>query len=158
LSGDDLGAVSEQLDQMEAIQQQLMLTQAALDQIESACKGLGQGMCQGQGQGGFRPGTGQGFSAGSGGPGRGYGPRSYDDTGKTATKRKKIESPTQKGPIIASWYFKSDQVKGQASREFKQVIESARDAAAEAINENQIPRKYEDAVKDYFGRLEKSTE
>ena len=98
------------------------------------------------------------MSASSGGPGQGYGPRSYDDTGKTSTSRKKVESPTKKGPVIASWYFKSDQVKGESSREFKQVVGSARDAAAEAINENQIPRKYEDAVKDYFGRLEKSTE
>ncbi|MHC4211870.1 MAG: hypothetical protein ACYSWP_00720 [Planctomycetota bacterium] len=152
LSGEELGAVSEQLDQMEAIQQQLMLTQAALDQIAGACKGLGQGMCKGQGQG---QGMGQGMGMGQG---QGYGERPYDDSGKTATTRKKVESPTKKGPVIASWYFKSDQVKGESSREFKQVVGSARDAASEAIEENQIPRKYEDAVKDYFGRLEKSTE
>jgi hypothetical protein len=155
LSGDDLAAVGEQLDQMEAIQQQLMLTQAALDQIAGACQGLGQGMCKG-GQGGYKPGTGQGFSAGTGGPGQGFGPRSYDDTGQTGTKRTQLETPSQKGPVIASWYFKSDQVKGEATREFSEVVEAARDSAAEAISENQIPRKYEDAVKEYFGQLEKS--
>jgi hypothetical protein len=156
LSGDDLAAVGEQLDQLEAIQQQLMLTQAALDQIAGACQGLGQGMCQGTGQGPFKPGSNQNFSAGTGGPGQGYGPRSYDDTGPAGTKRTQLKTPSEKGPVIASWYFKSDQVRGEATREFSEVVEAASESAAEAISENQIPRKYEDAVKEYFGQLEES--
>ena len=58
--------------------------------------------------------------------------------------------------MIASWYFKESQIKGQAKREFSEVIQTGRDAAAEAITENEIPRRYEDAIKKYFGRLEQT--
>jgi hypothetical protein len=56
--------------------------------------------------------------------------------------------------VIASWYFKDVQIKGEARRDFTEVVEAGRANAAEAISENQIPRKYEDAMKKYFGQLE----
>jgi hypothetical protein len=69
-----------------------------------------------------------------------------------------VQNKDQKGPTVASWYFKGTQVKGEAQREFSEVIQAGRDSAAEAISENQIPRRYEEAVKTYFGRLEKSAD
>jgi hypothetical protein len=45
-------------------------------------------------------------------------------------------------------------VKGEARRDFAEVVEAGRARAADAISENQIPRKYEEAVKKYFGQLE----
>jgi hypothetical protein len=56
--------------------------------------------------------------------------------------------------VIASWYFKDVQIKGEARRDFTEVVEAGRANAAEAISENQIPRKYEEAMKKYFGQLE----
>jgi len=67
-----------------------------------------------------------------------------------------VESKGSQGPVIASWYFKGMQVKGEAKRAFAEVVQAGRDRAAEAISENQIPRKYEESVKKYFGRLEQS--
>lgn len=58
--------------------------------------------------------------------------------------------------MIASWYFKESQIKGQAKREYSEVIQAGRDSAAEAITENEIPRRYEDAIKKYFGQLEQT--
>ncbi|HUT29003.1 MAG TPA: hypothetical protein VMX13_04340 [Sedimentisphaerales bacterium] len=172
LSGDELGGLAEQLDQLEALQQQLMLTQAALDQIARACAGLGKGMCKGlgcqgancpfcggrgcNGYGPFRTGSSRGMSSGTGGPGIGYGPRATDQDGQTSTMKATVQNKDAKGPTIASWYFKGTQVKGEAQRDFSEVMQAARDNAAEAISENQIPRRYEEAVKTYFGRLEKS--
>jgi hypothetical protein len=86
----------------------------------------------------------------------GHGPRSFDDSGQTSTKKTKVLSKTEKGPVIASWYFKGSQFKGEAKRDFSEVIQAAGNSAAEAISENQIPRKYEEAVKSYFGQLEQS--
>ena len=86
----------------------------------------------------------------------GYGPRSTDLDGQTATKRTRIRSEPGQGPVIASWYFQESQIKGEAKRDFSEVVQAARDGAAEAISENQIPRKYEDAIKKYFGQLEES--
>jgi hypothetical protein len=172
LSGDGLAGLADQLDELEALQQQLMLTQAALDQIAKACQGLGKGMCKGlgcqgancplcggrgcNGYGPFSTGSSQGMSSGTGGPGMGYGPRETDQDGQTSTMRATVQNKDAKGPTIASWYFKGTQVKGEARRDFSEVVQAARDSAAEAISDNQIPRRYEDAVKTYFGRLEQS--
>ena len=157
LSADDLAAVMDQLDDMESLQQQLMLTQATLDEIARAIGCLGEGMCDGPGgYGPFAEGwTGQ-PGCGTGGPGIGWGPRKTDDSGAIATKRVRTANKPGQGPVIASWYFKESQIKGEARRQFAEVVQAARDGAAEAVSENEIPRRYEDAIKTYFGQLEQS--
>ncbi|MHC4475851.1 MAG: hypothetical protein ACYTEL_09400 [Planctomycetota bacterium] len=157
LSADDLDALTEQLDELEGLEQQLMLTEAALAEIERACQGLGSGMCQGLGcRGPFSEGVTGGYGAGTGGPGRGFGLRGLDKSSQAGTKKTKVKSDAERGPAIASWYVKGTQVKGEARRDFSAVVQAARDSAAEAISDNQIPRKYEQAVKSYFGQLEES--
>ncbi|MHC4727380.1 MAG: hypothetical protein ACYS17_09130 [Planctomycetota bacterium] len=157
LSGDELADVMEQLDELEAIKQQFMLTQASLAEISRAIGCLGEGMCQGLGlQGPFMEGISDRYGPGTGGPGMGYGPRSIDETGEASTKKTRLKNKPGQGPVIASWYFKDIQVTGEAKRGFSEVVQAGRDNAAEAISENQIPRKYEDAIKKYFGQLEQS--
>lgn len=157
LSGDELAAVMDQLDELQATKEQLAAMQASLAQISQAIACLGQGMCQGLGcQGPFSEGPPKGPGPGTGGPGQGYGPRSIDETGQTASKKTRVKNKPGEGPTVASWYFKGNQVKGEAKRDFSEVVQAGRDSAAEAISENQIPRKYEDTVKKYFGRLEEA--
>jgi len=67
-----------------------------------------------------------------------------------------VKNKQEQGPAIASWYFQESQIKGEAKREFTEVVQAARDGAAAAISDNEIPRKYEEAIKNYFGRLEQS--
>ncbi|MHC4617025.1 MAG: hypothetical protein ACYTEQ_04645 [Planctomycetota bacterium] len=157
LSADELASLAGQLDDLESLQQQLMLTQATLDEIDRAIACLGQGMCEGLGvQGPFSEGLSQRFGPGTGGPGSGYGPRDSADSGETSTRGTKVLNKPGEGPVIATWYFKGPQIKGEAKRDFTEVVQAARDSAAEAISENEIPRKYEEAVKKYFGQLEQS--
>ncbi|MHC4692495.1 MAG: hypothetical protein ACYS67_07125 [Planctomycetota bacterium] len=157
LSGDELAALADQLDELDTIRQQIMLSQATLDEIERAIGRLGQGMCQGPGRHGpFREGLANRFGPGTGGPGRGYGPRASDEDGQTSSKKTRIKNKTGQGPVVASWYIKGTQVKGQAKRDFSEVIQAGRDSASEAISENQIPRRYEESVMKYFGQLEES--
>jgi len=157
LSGDELGDAIEQLDALESLEQQAILLQAGLDEI-SRCMGcLGEGMCEGLGkQGPWRPGDSKRYGSGSGGPGRGFGPRDSDTEGQTGSKTTRAHGESGEGPIIASWYFKDIQVKGEARRTFSDVVQAGRASAAEAISENEIPRRYEDAVKEYFSQLEES--
>ena len=82
--------------------------------------------------------------------------RISDTQGNTATTSTKVKSETQQGPAIASWYFKGGTVKGEAKKDFGDVIQSAKDRAAEAINENVVPKKYEESVRKYFGLIEQS--
>jgi len=156
LSGDGLAAAVEQLDQFDAMQQQLMLTQASLDEITRAIACLGDGMGEGLGyQGPFMEGSSDRSGPGTGGPGTGYGPRGTagDDT---STQRTRLKNKPGQGPVIASWYFQESQIKGEAKRDFTEVVQAARDGAAAAISDNEIPRKYEEAIKKYFGGLEQS--
>ncbi len=86
----------------------------------------------------------------------GYGPRSIDETGETSTKKTRMKNEPGQGPVIASWYFKASQVKGEAMRDYSEVVQEGRDSAAEAISDNIIPRRYEESIKKYFGQLEQS--
>jgi hypothetical protein len=153
---DELGLAMDQLDAFDAIQQQLMLTEASLAEIANAIGYLGEGMGQGLGnQGQFTTiGSGGGHGDGIGtGPGSSY---IIEELEQSDTRKTRAKSKIDEGPVIASWYFHDSQVKGEAKRDFTEVIQAGRDTAAEAISENEIPRKYQDAIKKYFGGLEQS--
>jgi len=153
LSADELSEAMDQLDTLESMHQQTMLLQAGLAAIAQGIGGLGE--CNGiGGQAPWREGWSDRFGSGSGGPGMGFGPRDSDTDGQTGTKTTRTKNAAGDGPVIASWYFKDTQVKGEARRDFTEVVQAGRTSAAEAISENQIPRKYEEAVKKYFGELE----
>jgi len=146
---DGLASVTDQLDEFESLGQQLMMMEFSLAEINNAIACLGDGMqgLYGDAFGGM-PMDGIGTS-----PGPHY---LADPLEQTATKKTRAPSKVGQGPVIASWYFHGSQVKGEAQRDFTEVIQAARDSAAEAISENQIPRRYEEAIKSYFGRLEQS--
>ena len=150
----DLGAVTDQLDSFESLNQQLMFMEYSLAEINNAIAGLGEG--QGLGMYGTYDYVGEGGGVGDG-IGTQTGPHYLaDPLAQSAMKKTRAASKVGEGPVIASWYFHGPQVKGEAQRDFTEVIQSARDSAAEAISENQIPRRYEESIKNYFGRLEQS--
>ena len=152
LSGSDFAEAMEQLSELESLEMQSKLSQATLDEIERAIAGLGDGMCNGiGGQRPFSEGQSNRMGSGTGGPGMGFGPRDSDTQGDTSTTSTKVKGQTDKGPSIASWYIKGGTVRGEAKKEFSDVMQSAKDRAAEAINENVVPKKYEESVRKYFG-------
>ena len=156
LDMDGLAQAMEQLDQFEALQQQLMFTEASLAEIAYAIGCLGEGMGQGLGHNGQYTTIGLGGGHGDGigtSPGSSY---IVDELEQSDTIKTRAKSKVDQGPVIASWYFHDSQVKGEAKRDFTEVIQAGRDTAAEAITENEIPRKYEDAIKKYFGGLEQT--
>ncbi len=155
LSADELSGAIEQLDALETLEQQFQQLQVGLSELTQCMGCLGDPNGPG-GQGPFREGNRDQYGSGSGGPGQGYGPRDSDMEGQVGTKNARVTGKSDQGPVIASWYFKDTQVKGEARRDFAEVVEAGRERAAEAISDNQIPRKYEEAVKKYFGQLEQS--
>ena len=177
LTPEEVAALLDELGELEGEMAGLGAAGEALDEIEKAIARLGQGQCpggglalggQGQGQGQmpgtggkgpFGPGDAQGGKPGSGtgGPGVGMGARGTDSTGNTATEKTRVEGPKKDGPIVASWLFKGPQITGDSKKQLQDVIQASRDAAAEAISDNEIPNKYKDPVTKYFGGLEEAT-
>ncbi|MCX5643292.1 MAG: hypothetical protein NTZ17_01205 [Phycisphaerae bacterium] len=150
LSPDDLSGVIDELNSLDAMQQQALLLKASLAEVSNCTACLGQGM-GGQGEWKIGPGGGQGD-----GIGLSTGDHAITSDPLTANKAAKAPSRTDDGPIVASWYFRDTQVKGEAQRTFAEVVQAGRASAAEALSANQIPRRYEEAVKAYFNQLEKN--
>jgi len=153
----DLAELGEQLSALEAMQQEVLLAQAAIDDIDRAIAYLG-GQCEGLGAVPWSAGLAQRAGPGTGGPGRGYGPRGEGADADTALTKTRAKNKPGAGPIISSWSFKGPQVRGEARRRFAEAVQAGKDRAAEAISDRRIPRKYEEAVKNYFGRLEELPE
>ena len=155
LSADDLSGIIDELNSLDALRQQAFALQASLAEISRSMGSLGQGLCQGNGQDLWRIGQGGGH-----GDGIGLSPGSHEITSEPLIANKLAKAPSRpesdKGPIVASWTFRDMQVKGEARRAFAEVVQAGRARAAEAVSENQIPRRYEDAVKAYFNQLEES--
>ncbi len=153
LSGDGLSAAIDELDALDAMEQQMIQLEVSLAEISGALGSLGRNLKSGHwevSEGGEESGYGQGIGLKAG--------RDHVIASDPLTANKMERAPTQGkgGPVVASWYFRDAQVKGEAQRSFTEVVQAGRASAAEAISENQIPRRYEDAVKTYFNQLEEN--
>ncbi len=151
MTGDDLAALIGQAAQLGDLADQMQLTEAMIQRLYAA------GQCLGQGLGGR--GSRQSWAAfGRPGRGAGLGPpartRGTPSEGPAPTELSGVRSPNQDGPIVASFYFKGEQIKGEAQRDYHDVVRAGRDLAAEAVTNNEIPRKYAESVRQYFSRLE----
>jgi len=154
LTGGELGELAAQLSELESFEEQMKLIAAGLSEIEGAVACLGKGMCQGSQCGRY---GGEGWSDSdqpSSTAGLGGGTKHMGDPVEADPKATKVEGKLGEGQAVASWYFKGEQIKGQSSKELDQRIKAAKDNAAQAISEQQIPRRYEESVKKYFGGLE----
>jgi hypothetical protein len=146
LLGDNLGEAIDQLNAVDAMEKQGLLlasSEGALANFGMGSKGLGQGAPDGP-PNPFGIGTETTDN------------RAPDADDPTATKTTRAASKTGEGPVVAGWYFKDTQVKGESRRGFTDVVQAGRTGAAEAISENQIPRRHEQMIKQYFNQLEAS--
>ena len=125
---------------------QMFKTEAELS--KSKCQGAGAGMCS-------KPGAGKG--AGSQGQGDG-GANNIEET-EFATVAERAPVNSESGPIIATQLFNGGLLTaGESSAELREAVLIAREEAEQAITEEQVPRKYHDLLRHYFGQLEKLTE
>jgi hypothetical protein len=149
LSANGLTGAIDELNSLDALQQEALMVQASLAEVTDVLNQLGKGA------GLWEIGEGGGYD------GEGIGLDTVDEHVITsdalkANQMTKASSRPEGGPAVANWYFKDTQIKGEAQRPFAEVIQAGRATAAEAMSENQIPRRYEDAVKAYFNQLEQN--
>ena len=70
------------------------------------------------------------------------------------TERGKVHAG--KGAIIGQFLFEGEQVKGDVTTEFVEVLTAAERDASDRIDRDRIPRQYQKAVKAYFSNVQRS--
>jgi hypothetical protein len=154
------GAASAMLSEMEMMQAELSAIEASLAGV-SQCMGNLAGQCKGEGMGRFGPtkpwaaGDSNRRGDGSGGPGRGNGVGPDDVVSEYAIQKDKANVKRKPGPITGQRWVYGNQVRGESSEAFAEAVYAASASADEAIEQMQIEREYEDAVKKFFGTLER---
>ena len=148
---------------MQSMSEQLSASEMASAEMQSAQQAMSQ--CQGM-MGEFGNSLGQNPSGmpGSGGKKAGEADVANDLSSPLLAsddymlKNEKTQVANNGGPIIGSTMVYGAQVKGEATAEFGQAVGASSIQAAEAIESMRVPREYHDAVRHYFGRLEKIAE
>ena len=105
-------------------------------------EGRGFGQNPGQGEGMKGPGQGEGGNA----------PENPD--AETAFKTEKAKSAMQKGKLLMNIKSKGSAEPGQSADDYRDAIGALREAASEAILQEQVPPGYHDSIRDYFDQME----
>jgi cytochrome c556 len=170
-ASDAMSEMGGQLSEMEMSEAEMKAMAQTMDELRkqmlSMCQG---GNCNGEGEGkgeGWQTQTGQwregdsnrmGGTGGGGGPGKGQGDRSGSTPTDFAAEQQKLKTKTGKGPIIGKQYVRGEQIVGESSAEFVQVVESSGKVAAEALSNGEVPPELRKTVQSYFGALKKQAE
>ncbi|MCB1097571.1 MAG: hypothetical protein KDN22_18510 [Verrucomicrobiae bacterium] len=169
LSKDELKSLAEALKDMENLQQGLSAAQLA-----KALNEMGELNGEGEGEAGramseyeklFKemmerngmgqePGQGQGETGGEGQGEGGNVPENPD--AKTDFKTEKSKSALQKGKLLMNIKSKGKADVGEVEDAYKEAVGALREAASEAILQEQVPPGYHDSIRDYFDQMEQT--
>jgi len=108
----------------------------------SKCGGSGMGQCSGNGSG-----------SGMGGFGQGQGGIAPKSETSVRMKREKANVYTEKGVLIGQSWVDGEQIKGDATPEFREAVIAAKQGHAEAVESGKVPRQYQDVTGRYFQRV-----
>ena len=98
---------------------------------------------------------------GPGGGERGFGKGGEmpeDDSVETGFKNEQSKSAVVAGKMLLSLQTKGEAEKGEVVRDYKQLMQSVKQGAMEAMNSEQVPPGYHESIKSYFDTLEKRKE
>ncbi len=145
--------MGDMLSEMDMMQSELEAAGAAQSQITQQLASLSEMFGEGGGQGASKPFDMFDLFAPKG---RGEGGMQMEEAEADFTTRKeKSKTKTVPGAIIARRLVNDTQVRGESRAEFAEAVEAGEATAAEAIDNKAIPREFHDAVKRYFGNLER---
>lgn len=159
-----LSAAGQQLSDLEQLEQEMNQLDSAMADLQNAGEQMGKpcSACNGTGKQGGKPcsqcnGTGQGGSSGEPGqggmgkkPGQGRGGVAQSEEADVRFKTERGKVGTGRGAIVGQFLVDGEQVKGETSPDFKDVVIAAERDATDRINRNRIPRQYHKAIKSYF--------
>jgi hypothetical protein len=162
-----LGQAMGDMDKLAEMEAELKMLQAVAGVLEDGKNGLGgegEGDAFGEartwsGANPYSPGdeTDQ-VGPGIGGPGRGVGgiaPVKPDDVDFSPTR---IRGQLKPGRVVGSFFVNGKDLKGDAKAEYLQTVTAAQAEAAQAMQDQKVPRGYETYVRDYFHGMKSDNE
>jgi hypothetical protein len=138
---------NDQLSEMEQLEQEMNQLQSTMSQLNQA-----RGQCQGQGQGQGKQGQGN-KPGGMGKLGQGKGGLAQSSPTDVGFKVERGKVKTTKGRIIGQFLVDGEQVRGEGTDDFVELITAAERDATDTVNRDRLPRQYQKSVRDYFSRL-----
>ncbi len=95
-----------------------------------------------------------GEGMGEGEPDGGGGPREEDPNQQMASRDERAPSKLQRGKILAGWKTRELSEKGEARQEYRQALNEVRQEVSAAVQSEDVPPGYRDAIQRYFENLE----
>ncbi len=89
-----------------------------------------------------------------GSEGQGEGGLAAEETTAIDFKTERGKVHTGKGAIIGQFLVDGEQVKGEVTSGFVELVDAAEREASDRINRDRIPRQYHKAVKAYFSKIQ----
>lgn len=150
-----LSSAGEQLGQLEQLEQEMNQLDSTLSDLQQARNDMGKGggQCNGDGDG-----KKDGPRNGMGKKGRGRGGLAPEEQTDVAFKVERGKVKTTKGAIIGQFLVDGEQVKGEVTTDFVNLMTAAEHDASDRISRDRIPRQYQKEVKSYFSSVQKSLE
>jgi hypothetical protein len=105
------------------------------------CNGTGTGQQPGEGGSGMGPGIGNGAK------------RPEDESAETAFKQEKAKSQLAGGKLLLEWKTKEVGETGARTEDYRDAVVQVKQGVAEAIQQEQVPPGYHEAIKRYFDTL-----
>jgi len=162
--------LSEQLNAAEMLAMEAQSLDAAMSEAKfqlqklseaaGACDNPGMGECESGLAGGKKQDEwGQGGSNNQGersdGAGQGNGKGPGEQAADENWTKRKVKTATGQGPTIGTTYIEGEQIRGESRAAFASAVQEASQQATESLETNVIPREYHEAIKSYFGRVQK---
>lgn len=150
-----LSMAADQLSELEQLQQEMAQLDAAANALREAQSSLDKpcSHCKGTGQSGGGPCPACKGGGGMGPRGRGRGGLAPEEQTNMAFKVERTKVKTQQGAIIGQFFVEGEQVKGEVSKSFTEIVTAAEREASDRINRDRIPRQYQSAIKEYFSHV-----
>lgn len=151
------GSMSEMLSDLETLDQMMKDAQAAMNEADKQCQGLGQCMGGMPGQcSGDQPGENNGSRRG--GHGRANGGSAGFQKSPTGTKIQKEKVELTAGDIISRQAVEGESERGEASEQLNRVITDVANSMEQGVIEEEVPQHLRQLHKTYFGELKSRLE
>jgi len=155
-----------QVDELAQLAEEMSILKQLADAAKSGKSGLGEGVpststyqdlytpeYRGQAGAAQGQGTKPGQGAGMGNRGTGQGGTAEFAPEDVTFDVKKLKGDLRKGRVVGSFFSDGKQIKGDVKVQYAAEVRAAEAEAAEALQQEKIPRAYEEYIREYFHKM-----